>query len=192
MADEIRVKGLYVGPEGCHTSIPVSKIEVAPDGIIGDRHRGMYKFVGAQESHIAPKGSYIPNFRQITIVSQEELAEIALLLEINRVEPEALSANIKLWGIPNFTGITKTGDWYLRFRSHRDNEVGAILRLMGENRPCVVAGANLEDLHPELPGLKSAWVKPALGKRGQVAIVYRPGIIREQSIIELVPHQPGL
>lgn len=183
----MKVVGVYVGKVGTTTSDKVDKLQVLPDGIANDRHRGKYKLAGAQESHIVGKGTYVANLRQVTIVSTEELAIIASDLNIPSVLAEDLSANILVEGIPSFTFLPSC---FLSFSRNRGKEVSAVLRLMGENRPCVIAGGNLQERYPDEARLASKFVAASLGLRGQVAIVYANGIIRSGDTISLIPHQP--
>ena len=182
-----KVVAVLIGSEGVHTSHTVDKLLLAPDGIIGDRHRSEYKFAGAQERHIVPKGSYVKNMRQITIVSVEELHAIAESLGIKFIAASELSANILIEGIEDLTHLST--NYYMCFRGGRGSEINAVLRLMGENLPCIVAGGNVQEAN-QGQDVKSRFVKAAFGKRGQVAIIYSPGIIRPGDTVELIPHQP--
>ncbi len=47
----------------------------------------------------------------------------------------------------------------------------------GENMPCTTAGSTIQENYPEVEGLVSRFPKQALGKRGLVAWVERPGTI---------------
>ncbi|OGM74977.1 hypothetical protein A2382_04605 [Candidatus Woesebacteria bacterium RIFOXYB1_FULL_38_16] len=183
------VLGLYLGIEGTHVSRRVEKLVCNLDGILGDRHKSISKLAGAQEKHIVEKYRPVANFRQITLVSQEEIDVMVQILGIPTLYPEDLSANIVLCNIAEFTQLPPV--YYLVFSNLR-HETHAVLRMMGENRPCVVAGENMENRYPDQKGIKSRFVKAALGRRGQVAIVYAEGVIRVGDIVEFVSHQPEL
>ena len=73
--------------------------------------------------------------------------------------------------------------------SNDRRETHAVLRLMGENRPCEVAGANMKARYPGHKDM-GRFVKAAFGKRGQVAVVFAEGVIRQGDTVTFVPHQP--
>jgi len=183
------VLGLYIGLEGTHISEEVDKLVCNLDGIQDDRHKAASKQAGAQEKHIVAKYRPVANFRQITIVTKEEMDAVAQTLDVPELYAEDFSANIVLGGIEGFTLLSPV--YYLVFSNNRD-ETNAVIRIMGENRPCVVAGANMEARYPEHRGIQSRFVKAALGKRGQVSIVYAEGVIRKGDTVTFVPHQPEL
>lgn len=184
------VVGLYVGVEETHASVAVEKLICNLDGIEGDRHKSASKLAGAQEKHIVDKYRPVANLRQVTIVADGELNVIAKHLDIPQVSPEDLSANIVLSdSILGFTSLPPV--YYLVF-SNAKRETHAVLRLIGENRPCIVAGENIENRYPDAIGVKSRFVKAAFGKRGQVAIVYAEGVIRLGDTVDFVSHQPNL
>lgn len=184
---QANVLGLYLGIEGTHSSLEVDKLVCNLDGIQGDRHKSVSKLAGAQESHIVDKYRPVANFRQVTIISKEEMEATAQILKVPTLYAEDFSANIVLCNISDFTKLSPV--YYLVFSNSR-KETHAVIRMMGENRPCVVAGENMERRYPDEKGLKSRFVKAAFGMRGQVAIVYAEGIIRTGDIATFVPHQP--
>jgi len=183
------VTGIFIGEEGTHTSVSAERLVCRFGGIEGDRHQQTSSMAGAQEKHIVPKYRPVANLRQVTIVAQEELAAIAHKLQVPEIYAEDLSANIMISGLPDFTKLPPI--YYLVFSNNR-NETHAVIRLMGENRPCVVAGANMEARYHAQVGIQSRFVKAAMGLRGQVAIVYAEGIIRNGDNVTFVPHQPNL
>lgn len=184
---EADVLGLYIGLEGTHLSEKTDKIVCRLDGIEGDRHRQSSKPAGAQEKHIVEKYRTVANFRQVTIVTKEEMDAVAKSLEVPSLYAEDFSANIVLCNIEDFTRLPP--EYYLVFSNTR-KETHAVLRIMGENRPCVVAGGNMEARYPDHKSIQSRFVKAALGRRGQVAVVYAEGVIRQGDTVTLVPHQP--
>jgi hypothetical protein len=60
----------------------------------------------------------------------------------------------------------------------------------GENMPCTTAGATLQEQYPDKDDLVKNFPKKALGKRGVVAWVERPGLIRrgDKVIAQFVDH----
>jgi len=174
------VLGLYIGVKDTHVSKKVDRLECRFNGIQGDRHQEITTLAGVQERHIVDKYRPVANFRQVTIVTKEEMDAVATTLEVPRLYAEDFSANIVLGGISDFTQLPPV--YYLLFSNNR-NETHAVIRLMGEN---------MEARYPEETGIQSRFVKAALGKRGQVAVVYAEGIIREGDTVTFVSHQPDI
>ena len=83
-----------------------------------------------------PRGTEILNRRQINIVSEEELAQIAKELEIEKVLPEWLGANLLVKGYPDLTKLT--------LGSRILFPGGAGLICMGENMPCTFPGEKIQ------------------------------------------------
>lgn len=83
--------------------------------------------------------------------------------------PEWLGANVAISGIPDFTTL-KEGS-RLIFPS------GAALLCEGENDPCIQPGEVIQSYYPDKPKLAPAFVRHALGIRGIVCIVERPGTV---------------
>lgn len=181
------VLNVYLGIEGTHVSTEVEKLQCRLDGLEGDRHRMSSQLAVGQSAHIVDKGRPVANFRQVTIVTKEEMDAVAHSLRVSRLYAEDFSANIVLGNIDNFTQLPPL--YYLVF-SNSKKETHAVLRIMGENKPCVVAGGNMRDRFPHISGIQNQFVKAASGKRGQVAVVFAEGYIRPGDTVTFVPHQP--
>ncbi|MCA9383270.1 MOSC domain-containing protein [Candidatus Dojkabacteria bacterium] len=168
------VNGVFIGSEQVR-SVPAEKIYLDWDGIRGDRHYGRTKFAGVREKYLA-KGTEMINLRQVSIVSTEELDQVAKLLEVDNIMPEDVSANITISGIPDFTKIP--------FGSIMQFELQANLLLTGDNFPCIIPGQEIEDR----TGQKMAhlFAKQAVHKRGQTALILRPGIIKPGSRFQII------
>ncbi len=102
-------------------------VEVTFEGIIGDKHSGLTKLSDSR-TKFYPRGTVIRNTRQISIVSNEELADIAAELKIAVLLPDWFGANLLLSGIPDFTGLKP--NTRLFFTS------GAVLLITKDNLPC--------------------------------------------------------
>ncbi|MGV3620530.1 MAG: MOSC domain-containing protein [Archangium sp.] len=137
-------------------------------GMEGDRHAGLTMKAGPRQKYL-PRGAEVRNARQLSIVSVEELAEIASSLGISRVRASTLGANLLISGAPSLTKIAP-GTRFI-FPS------GAVLVIDGENEPCVKSGKAVA-LAAQKPELSSRFVKAAWNKRGLVAWVERPGMIK--------------
>lgn len=155
-------------------SRPVDELQVAWEGLVGDKHFGLtMKANNSQKPY--PKGEEIRNVRQISIVSEEELKQIAEAMDLPNVEPEWVGANLMVSGIPNLTKLPSGSRFYF------ENGVGIVVE--GENAPCVTAGGSLQDQYPDRPDITTAFPKKAIGKRGIVAWVEKPGTIRKGEIV---------
>ena len=124
-------------------------------------------------------GTEIRNVRQISILSAEELAQVAGIMEIPEVMPEWVGANLLVEGIPEFTQVPPSTR--LIFES------GVSLVIDMENGPCKYPGDVIEEHHP---GHGARFSKAALNRRGVTAWVEREGEIHEGDAIEVhIPPQ---
>src|SRR6476620_10703789 len=78
------------------------QVRVTMEGFEGDKHAGITRLSDARTPHFK-RGTVIRNSRQVSLVSVEELAEIAANMGLPLIEPEWLGANLLLSGIPNLT-----------------------------------------------------------------------------------------
>ncbi|MEL6220063.1 MAG: sulfurase, partial [Pseudomonadota bacterium] len=104
--------------------------------------------------------------RQLSILSEEEMAEIAAALGLEKLEPEWLGATVVMQGIPDLTLLPPA--------SRLIFESGAALITDTENAPCRYPADEIEQVHP---GHGRAFPKVAQHKRGITAAVERPGRI---------------
>lgn len=176
------VVGVYVGLDA-HTLVTTRTHEarVTFEGFAGDRHAGLTRPSDGRTPHY-PRGTEIRNSRQVSIVSVEELAEIAADLGVASLQPEWLGANLLLSGIPRLTRLPR--GVRLVFSG------GAVLAVEGENLPCIAPGRIIQEAYPSVPGLAARFVQAAWGRRGIVAWVERPGVIRAGEQVRLL-HPPG-
>jgi MOSC domain-containing protein YiiM len=142
------------------SSTPKYSVQVIPEGIEGDLHAGLTMLDGQQE---------IPNTRQISLVSEEELAEVALAMDVPMVNPEWVGANLMVSGIPNLSHLPHGSQFIF--------PDGVVLFIAEENTPCTSAGRAVQEQYPNKLDLSSAFPKAALGKRGLLAWVEQPGEI---------------
>lgn len=162
------VSACLIADGGDFVSRPVEALTLNFAGIVGDFHAGLTRRSTLREPWY-PRGIEIRNDRQVTIVSEEELAEVATLMELPEIAPGWIGANLVLTGLPDLT-LTPIGA-RLFFAG------GATLLLEGENAPCRVAGKSIgEHLHGR-EGLDRLFPKLARHKRGLIASVEKPGQI---------------
>ncbi|MCL6634083.1 MAG: MOSC domain-containing protein [Alicyclobacillus herbarius] len=176
------VESVYIADQqNTFVTRSVSNIQVDYGGIPGDLHFGLTKRAGVREP-MYPRGTEIFNRRQVTVVSMEECALIAEELGVPEVLPQWLGANIALRGFPNLTKLPVGSRIF--FPS------GAGLVCEGENLPCTQAGNMVQANYPDVPKLSSRFVRHALGRRGIICVVERPGKICASETAKVVIYNP--
>jgi MOSC domain-containing protein YiiM len=156
---------------------PALQLEMG--GIPGDRHFGLTRVTGGRDRAQYPPGTTLRNDRQITIVSTRECEAIASALGVPEVLPEWLGANVQIDGAVGFTSLPPGSR--LVFPS------GAVLRVEGENEPCVKPGRVLSQANPGTDGLPAAFVIASKGRRGIIASVVRGGAINPGDSVRVAP-----
>jgi hypothetical protein len=146
---------------------PVHQAEVTFEGLTGDKHSGMTRGADSRTPYYK-RGTPIRNYRQVSIVSQEDLTETAAALGVTELCPEWLGANLLLSGIPRLS-LLPPGT-RLVFSG------GAVLRVEEENHPCLGPGKVVAAQYGDQK-LASRFVKKAMHRRGVVATVELPGTI---------------
>jgi MOSC domain-containing protein YiiM len=129
-------------------------------GLEGDRHAGLTHRSGVRQKHL-PKGTEIKNARQLSLVSVEELAQIAAALALDRIDYRWLAANVLVRGAPRLTQVPP--GTRLVFSS------GAVLVVDGENEPCRKVGKAIARATGSDEVIASRFVKAAHQLRGLVA-----------------------
>jgi MOSC domain-containing protein YiiM len=120
------------------------------------------------------RGTEIRNHRQVSLVEETELDEVAAALGVDRLGPGLIADNIYLSGAVGLTTLPRMTR--LVFPS------GAVLMLGGENDPCTIAGALVEAVHGT-PA--TAFPKAAIHKRGVTGWVEHPGEVRPGDTVEI-------
>lgn len=147
-------------------SIAVDQVEFDYAGIKGEWHSGLTRASCSRVVSQYPKGTEIANTRQISILSEEDLAQTASAMGLPELLPEWLGASIILKGMSDFTNIPPSS------RLISTSGVGLVIDM--ENAPCQFPAQEIEHEHPG----KGKLYKPAAkGKRGVVAWVERPGCL---------------
>jgi hypothetical protein len=178
---EARIVAVLATPATSHfRTEPVAGLRTDLAGIIGDRHHGFTRPAGAREPWY-PRGTEMRSGRQVSVVAAEELDEIARRLEIPRLEPGWIGANIVVAGVPEFTRLP----WGARLVCG----AGAVLVNEGDNAPCRFAGAEIGRHYPDRPGLDRQFPKAAIHLRGIVASIERAGAIAPGAVTIKIPEQ---
>jgi hypothetical protein len=175
-ATAIRVAGLFAKSGDGFVGVAVDRLELGWDGAPGDRHGGRTRPACARTPWLE-RGAEALNFRQLTLVSVEELAWVAARLGLDAAPPQAIGANIALAGAPDLTGWP----WGARLVAPS----GVALLLTGENRPCRIAGASLARMTGR-PDVAVTFARAALGRRGLTAMIERPGALAVGDALTLV------
>ena len=176
------VVACLIADGGTFVSRPVDALTLDFTGIPGDHHAGATRKSGSREPWY-PRGTEIRNDRQLTIVSVEELAEVAALMSLDEIAPAWIGANLVLVGVPALTLLPR--GTRLMFAG------GATLLVEGENAPCRVAGKSIGAHVPGSAGFDLLFPKVARRKRGVVASVEKPGTIAVgETVVVRVPREP--
>lgn len=161
-------------------TLVVDGVDLTLEGIPGDRHAGFVRPADVRVPWFR-RGDPIRNERQLSIVSLEDLAEIAASLGVETIEPEWLGANLLVSGIPSFSFIPR--GTRLFFPS------GATLAVTDQNAPCRLAGRVVAD-HAGGERMAARFVDVSKRLRGVVAFVDRAGRVAAGDAIEVrVPEQ---
>jgi hypothetical protein len=143
---------------------PTGKISLTLDGPLGDCHTGATRLSDSRTLALYKRNIDIRNVRQITILSEEELTDMATALAIPEIKAEWLGANLVLRGIPDLTLLPPSTR--LQFPS------GATLVVDMENMPCRQIADQVAQHYPQV---QLTLVKAATHKRGLTAWVERQG-----------------
>lgn len=171
-----RVEGTFVVEGAAVESTVHPELVLTYAGIVGDRHEGLVRPSNAREPWY-PRGTPMRNERQISILSTEELAEVAATLALPRIAGEWVGANLILSGIPHLTQLPPRS--LMMFPS------GATIRIDGDNDPCRKTGKTIAAHNAGRADIEFGFVKAAMGKRGLVGWVEREGVIRQGDAVKV-------
>jgi hypothetical protein len=174
------IKVLTTPLPGHFRSQEVPALKVDLQGIPGDRHYGFTRKAGARERWY-DAGTEMRSGRQLSIVALEELSEIARRMDLPRIDPGWIGANVVVSGIPDFTRLP----WGTRLFCGD----GAVLVNEGDNAPCRFAGAEIARNFPDRERLDMLFPKAAILRRGIVASVERAGAIAPGPLTVKIPEQ---
>ena len=85
---------------------PVDALDLNFDGTQGERHHGLNRASCVRVANLYPKGTEIRNVRQLSVLSAEELGDIAAEMNLAELDPSYLGASIVLKGHPRFSLIS--------------------------------------------------------------------------------------
>lgn len=146
----------------------------------GEAHGGLTRPSCSRVLAQYPKGTMIRNTRQFSILSAEELEQIAARMGVASLDPALVGASMVVEGIPDFSHLPPS--------SRLQGDGGATLVVDIENRPCQLPARPIEARHP---GFGARFKTAATGRRGITAWVEREGAFRLGEGLRLhVPDQP--
>lgn len=145
-------------------SEPLDAVEAGYGGFDADYHGGVTRPSCVRVSTRHPKGTEIRNTRQLSILSVEEMAQIAETIGVDALDPRLLGVSIVIEGIPDFTFVPPA--------SRLQGENGTTIVIDVENGPCNFPAKEIEK---EAEGHGKAFKAAARGKRGVTAWIEREG-----------------
>ena len=149
-------------------------------GVAGSVHGGRIRTSCSRVVAQHPKGTPIANERQVSILSEEELALIAEKMGLARLDPARLGASIVIRGLPDLSLVPPS--------SRLQGPDGATLVVDMQNRPCHLPARSIEI---ESPGKGRLFKAAAEGQRGVTAWVQREGRLALGDKLRLhIPDQP--
>lgn len=155
-------------------------LEFALGGIPGDRHFGHERLSGGREKKEYPRNTPIHNNRQWSAVSTEEIEGIAEKMQLDRILPEWMGANLMISGIADLSHLPPLS----KLRIFRNNELIAVLAVYGQNRPCIHPHRAMEAAVGK--ELKVPFTIAAADTRGLVGWVEKAGIVNIGDKIEII------
>jgi MOSC domain len=133
----------------------------------GDCHTGLTRQSDSRTLLTYKRNTPIRNVRQLTMISVEEMADVAKAIGLDSINASWLGANVVTSGIPDLTMLPPSTR--LQFSS------GATVVVDMENMPCRQVNDEISKTHPE-QGPK--FVKGASNKRGLTVWVECEGDIK--------------
>ncbi len=160
-------------------SAPAQQAQLTYAGIPNEIHGGLTRPSCSRVLSQYARGTEIRNVRQLSVVSAEELAQIAAGCGLDRLDPEYIGASLVIAGIPDFTHLPPSSR--LQFPD------GSTIVIDMENRPCHLPA---KVINADFPGAGDKFKAAAKGKRGVTAWVEREGQIHVGDAVRLhVPDQ---
>ena len=172
-----RVKDRDAGLE----SEGLGELTLGFEGPPGEAHGGLTRPACSRVKALYPAGRLIRNTRQLSVVSAEELAQIAEAMGLEHLDPGLIGATMVLEGVPDLTHLPPS--------SRLLAESGASLVVDMENRPCTLPARPIETRHS---GFGARFKRAAQGRRGITAWVEAEGHIALGDRLRLfIPDQPA-
>ncbi|MEP2889473.1 MOSC domain-containing protein [Tateyamaria sp.] len=172
--------GRVTHDDGTLRSEPLQAVDATLDGFPGEAHGGATRAACVRVKTQYPQGTDIRNVRQLSILSAEEMADIAAKMGMEKIDPAWVGASMIIEGIPDFSHVPPS--------SRLMAPSGAGITIDMENRPCVLPGREIEK---EAEGFGKRFKAAAALKRGVTAWMEFGGrlAIGDELVLH-VPDQP--
>jgi len=172
--------GRVTDADGTLRSAPLDTVAATLDGFPGETHGGATRPSCIRVTSQYPRGTDIRNVRQLSILSAEELAEIAAAMKLDRIDPAWVGASMVIEGIPDFSHVPPS--------SRLMAPSGAGVTIDMENRPCIFPGREIEK---EAAGFGDLFKPAAKGRRGVTAwMEYGGRLSIGDELVLHIPDQP--
>jgi MOSC domain-containing protein YiiM len=180
-----KVVSVHIGASGDLAKQEHDSIEVALDGIVGDRHRSLQRLTW--EGDKQAEGTVRRNERHWSAIAIEEVEKIARDMDLaESLHASSLGVNFCLEGVPELSRLPM--GTILKFPS------GAELMVEEYNPPCLDMGAKLAAMHTTNSGeplSNTAFSQAAKFCRGIVGVVEVSGVVfRGDEVRVEYPHLP--
>ena len=160
-------------------AVPVAEMALGFGGYAGESHGGETRPACSRVKAQHPRDTVIRNVRQLSVVSAEEMAEVAAKLGLTAFDYAWVGASLVIEGISDFSHLPPS--------SRLQGPDGVTLVVDMQNRPCQEPAVTIEQARP---GFGKGFKAAAEGKRGVTAWVERPGVLHLGDRITLhVPDQ---
>jgi len=157
---------LGVVRDRCATLVsePLSAMELDFPGPPGEAHGGLTRPSCSRVLNLYPRDTVIRNTRQLSVLSVEEMAEIAAAMGLETLDPALIGASMVLAGIPDLSHLPPA--------SRLLAESGACITVDLENAPCMLPARPIETRHP---GVGQRFKAAAKDRRGVTVWVEAAG-----------------
>ena len=160
-------------------AIPLTEMRLGFAGYAGESHAGLTRPACSRVKAQHPRDTEIRNVRQLSVVSAEEMAEVAAKLGLEAMDHAWVGASLVIEGIPDFSHLPPS--------SRLQGPDGVTLVVDMQNRPCQEPAVTIAKARP---GHGKAFKAAAEGKRGVTAWVEREGTLRIGDRVSLhIPDQ---
>ncbi len=139
---EARVEAIMVNstPDEDLSSARIDSVNVSYEGFEGESHSGLVRKSCVRVRNVYGEDAEIRNVRQVSILSAEDMQQIAENMGVPDLQPEWVGANLLVSGVPSFAKLPPSTR--LLF------DGGASLVIDLENSPCKYPGEIIERHHP--------------------------------------------
>jgi hypothetical protein len=160
-------------------AVPLTEMPLSFAGYVGESHAGLTRPACSRVKAQHPRDTEIRNVRQLSVVSAEEMAEVAAALGLEAMNHAWVGASLVIEGIPDFSHLPPS--------SRLQGPDGVTLVVDMQNLPCQEPAVTIEQARP---GHGKAFKAAAEGKRGVTAWVEREGTLSIGDKISLhIPDQ---